>query len=166
MKKSLFLCLVFVFILTGTVIADESFKGFGVYLDRGSRSNHYIPSGWMGDYGDLKLSEGCTDNPYSGKTCIKISYSAEGKQGAGWAGIYWQFPPNNWGEQRGGFDLTGAQKLTFWARGEQGGEQIIEFKMGGITGTYSDSDSTSIGPINLETEWKQYTQIRKLVSSR
>ncbi|RKY34931.1 MAG: hypothetical protein DRP78_05960, partial [Candidatus Omnitrophota bacterium] len=74
----------------------------------------------MGDYGDIKYSEACKDNPYSGKTCIKITYTAEAKQGANWSGIYWQWPPNNWGEKRGGYDLTGAAKLSFWARGEKG----------------------------------------------
>ena len=58
---------------------------------------------------------------------------------------------------KGGFDLTGASKLTFWARGEKGGEQIMEFKMGGLTGTYSDSDSASIGPVELTADWKQYS---------
>ncbi|MCM8813938.1 MAG: hypothetical protein NC924_08420 [Candidatus Omnitrophica bacterium] len=136
---------------------ENGFKGFGIYFDRGDRRNHYLPSGWMGDYGDIKYSESWTENPYSGKTCIRIDYSAEAKQGAGWAGIYWQFPPNNWGTQQGGFDLTGAKKLTFWARGDKGGEQIIEFKIGGITGTYSDTDSASVGPVTLSPEWQQYT---------
>jgi len=142
---------------SGSVNSAEDFKGFGVYIDRGSKQNHYIPSGWMGDYGDIKHNESWKENPHSGKTCIKITYTAEGKQGANWAGIYWQWPPNNWGEKKGGYDLTGAKKLTFWARGEKGKEEIIEFKMGGITGTYSDSDSASIGPISLTADWKQYT---------
>jgi len=133
------------------------FEPFAVYVDRSSRENHYIASGWMGDYGDIRISEGEKENPYSGTTCIKITYTAEGNQGAGWAGLYWQWPPNNWGERKGGFDLTGATKLTFWARGENGGEQIMEFKMGGLTGTYSDSDSATIGPVELTLEWTQYT---------
>jgi hypothetical protein len=31
-------------------------------------------------------------------------------------------------------------KLTFWARGEKGGERIEEFKIGEIKGVYSDSE--------------------------
>jgi hypothetical protein len=115
---------------------EKQFSGFGVYIDRGDKKNHYVGSGWMGDYGDIKFSESEKENPHSGKTCIKIIYTAEGKQGANWAGIYWQWPPNNWGEKKGGFDLTGAKKLTFWARGAKGKEQIVEFKMGGLTGTF------------------------------
>jgi hypothetical protein len=56
-----------------------------------------------------------------------------------------------------GFDLSKATKLTFWARGAKGGERIEEFKVGGIMGEYSDSDSTSISPVILTPEWTQYT---------
>ena len=49
---------------------------FGVYYDRGNRQNHYIPSGWMGDYGDIKMNDNSKDQPHRGKTCIKFEYSA------------------------------------------------------------------------------------------
>jgi hypothetical protein len=133
------------------------FKGFfNVYTDRVARDNHYVPSGWMGDYGDLRLIENWAGEPHSGKTCIRIEYSAKKSQGSGWAGIYWQNPPNNWGTIKGGYNLTGAKKLTFWARGEKGGE-VAEFKMGGITGEYPDSASASAGVIELTKKWKMYT---------
>ncbi len=137
-------------------VAGE-FKKFHVYADQGYFKNHFIPSGWMGDYGDINYNDSSATNPQSRRTAIKIAYSAARKQGAGWAGIYWQDPANNWGNTKGGFDLSGAKKLTFWARGEKGGEVVTEFKMGGITGQYSDSASSSIGPIVLTPEWKQYT---------
>ena len=130
---------------------------FGVYKDRGNRQNHFIPAGWMGDYGDIKMNENEKQNPHSGKTCIKFTYTAKAKQGANWAGVVWQNPANNWGEKKGGFDISGATKLTFWARGEEGNERIMEFKIGGISGTYADSDSMGIGPIDLTNEWQQYT---------
>lgn len=130
---------------------------FTVYTDKLARGNHYIPSGWMGDYGDIKYNDGWTTNPHSGTSCVKIEYTGQVSQGARWAGIYWQNPANNWGSRQGGYDLTGATRLIFWARGEKGGEVIMEFKTGGITGEYSDSDSASIGPVELTKEWKQYT---------
>ena len=76
--------------------------------------------------------------------------------GAGWAGVCWQEPANNWGTLPGGYDLTGAKELVFYARGEKGGEIIAEFKIGGIQGEFSDSTSVSIGPIVLTPEWKEY----------
>lgn len=130
---------------------------FYIYSDRGSVSNHFIASGWMGDYGDLKYDGASKEGPYSGNTCIKISYCACAYQGAHWAGIYWQIPANNWGGIDAGYNLSRAAKFTFWARGKNGGERIEEFKVGGIAGQYSDSDSASIGPIVLNKEWAQYT---------
>ncbi len=130
---------------------------FTVYVDRGFRQNHYVPSGWMGDYGDIKMNDSFKEQPHNGKSCIKFTYTAQMKQGAGWTGVIWQNPANNWGEKKGGFDLSEAKKLTFWAKGEAGNERIMEFKMGGIGGAYSDSDSIGIGPIDLTNEWKQYS---------
>ncbi len=130
---------------------------FYVYSDKGSRFNHYVPSGWMGDYGDLKLDDGNKEGPKSGTTAIKWVYTGEAKNGANWAGAFWQHPANNWGSRDGGYDLNGYKRLTFWARGSKGGEKIAEFKVGGITGEFMDSDSMSVGPIELTKDWKQYT---------
>jgi len=133
-----------------------SFKIFPVYTDGRSPDNHYIASGYMGDHSDIKIDASSFDNPHSGTTCIKIVYTNDVSQGARWGGVHWQNPANNWGDRQGGFDLTGATKLTFWARGEYGGERIEEFKIGGITGMYSDSDVAGIGPVLLTAEWKKY----------
>lgn len=130
---------------------------FYVYAEKGARVNHFAPSGWMGDYGDIKLNDGSTDNCVDGRTCIKVGYSGKGTQGANWAGMFWQHPPNNWGDKPGGYDLKDYKRLTFWARGEKGGEVINEFKVGGITGEHGDSDAQVIGPITLEKTWKKYT---------
>jgi len=180
MKKSLVLAGVVLFVLTiagaliltgcakkeevvieeleekGGIRAVKEFKVFYVYSDKRSPNNHYIPSGWMGDYGDIKFNDMYMENPYSGTSCIRIEHIPRRSQGAGWIGIYWQNPANNWGYKKAGFDLTGARKLTFWARGEKGGEVISEFKMGGITGEFSDTASAGIGPAILTKEWKQY----------
>jgi hypothetical protein len=141
---------------TGGTSQKPQTMPYGVYVDQGGKDNHYIPSGWMGDYGDLKINPGCTENPKAGKNCLSITYNAKMAQGAGWTGIFWQHPANNWGDKAGGYNLTGAKKLTFWARGAKGGEKIAEFKMGGITGEYPDTDSAGIGPVELTQDWKQY----------
>jgi len=133
-----------------------AFKAFKIYSDANSPDNHFAPSGWMGDWGDIKLNVSDMSNPHSGSTAIKITYTAQKTKAANWAGIYWQNPPNNWGNQEGGYDLTGASKLSFWARGEKGGEKIEEFRSGGIPGEYADSDVAGIGPIVLTSEWKKY----------
>jgi len=136
--------------------AVKDFKVFNIYTDKSSPGNHYIPSGWMGDFSDIKINDRCMDDAHSGTTCVKVEYLPRRSQGAGWMGIYWQNPANNWGSKKSGFDLTGAKELVFWARGEKGGEIISEFKMGGITGEFSDSDSAGIGPAMLTQDWKEY----------
>ena len=134
---------------------------FVVYLDKGARENHYIPSGHMGDYGDIKMNDQSLDNPHSGSSCIQFVYSAKASQGNSWAGVYWLFPANNWGAKKGGFDLTGMTKLTFWARGQKGGEVIQKFGVGGVgidkDVPYPDSTVVESQPIELTDAWKQYT---------
>jgi len=131
---------------------------FYVYADTNSLDNHFIPSGWMPATAslDLKMNVAWQDNPFSGDSCVRIEYA--NNSGTRWAGMYWQHPANNWGNTPdAGFDLQGATKLTFWARGEKGGEVVNEFKVGGIvSGEYIDSDSVSIGPIQLSQEWQKY----------
>ncbi|MBP9733148.1 MAG: hypothetical protein KBD07_02085 [Candidatus Omnitrophica bacterium] len=141
----------------GPAVENGVFRPFPIYTDDSSPDNHYFPSGWMGDYADVSFESAYLQNPHSGSTSIRIAYSNKATQGARWTGIYWQNPANNWGNRPGGYDLTGATKLTFWARGDKGGERLEEFKMGGMTGEYSDSDLAGIGPLVLTQEWKQYT---------
>jgi len=130
---------------------------FYIYADRSTIVNHFIPSGYMGDYGDIKYDGASKEDAYLGDTCIKITYNGKAAQGARWAGIFWQNPANNWGSVDAGYDLSKATKLTFWARGVKGGERIEEFKVGGIMGEFSDSDSSAVGPVILNKEWTQYT---------
>lgn len=160
MKKLLVVLLAFSFLVPAIARAEDKAAGpkeFVVYLDKNAKDNHYIPSGWMGDTGDIRMNDQSADNPHSGTTSIQFIYSAKQSQGQGWAGAYWQYPANNWGSKKGGFDLTGMTKLTFWARGEKGGEVLQKVMVGGIKGTYPDTVAVEEGPIELTNEWKQYT---------
>ena len=106
----------------------------------------------------LALDEAWTENCHSGKSCIRVEYDLMcSRKDQKWAGIYWLNPANNWGQRKGGFNLTGAQQLTFWARGDKGTEQIQEFTIGGIMGNYPDTDIAVIGPVILSGEWRRYT---------
>jgi hypothetical protein len=160
MKKLVIMGLITVCFLAPAFAQEEAAskaKEFKVYVDKNSRDNHYIPSGYMGDYGDIKSNDQSVENPHSGTTCMQFTYSAKKSNNQGWAGIYWQNPANNWGSKKGGFDLSGMTKLTFWARGAKGGEVIQKFVIGGIGGTYPDSTSVEMGPVELTDTWKQYT---------
>lgn len=127
---------------------------FTVFDEKGSTNNHYIASGWMGTTQGIKMDEGWTANPHGGKTCLRFEYSEK----ADWAAIAWQDPANDWGDQPGGWNLTGAKKLKFWARGDKGGE-VVSFKFGvlGADKTYSDSATGAINDIKLTGKWQEYT---------
>ena len=140
-------------------IQEKPFPKFIVYQDKSS-PNRYIPSGYMPTGECIKMDEGWQQDCHEGKTCVKVIYDVScSLQGRHWAGVYWLNPADNWGDKKGGYNLTGATKLVFWAKGAKGGEQIAEFKIGGvgISREYPDSDTATIGPAILSKEWKQYT---------
>jgi len=138
------------------VIKQEEDMPFYVYENNNSKKNHCVASGWMGDHGAVKINPACRNLPYAGDTCIELNYTGEPTQGSGWVGVFWQNPENNWGSKDGGFNLSKAKKLSIMARGAKGGE-MLEFKIGGITGQFPDSDTVGIGPVTLTNEWKEYT---------
>lgn len=116
----------------------------------------FHPSGWMGDgaSGIQFLSLRNESSLMEGKDIIAIRI--EYQQGPkGWTGIYWQYPDGNWGEKPG-FNLSGAKRISFYAKGERGGE-IVEFKAGGISsGKYKDTFMKSTGKQKLTNNWKKY----------
>ena len=114
----------------------------------------FKPSGWMGTISAISMDES-TERPHSGDTCLKIGFQPAGDV---WAGIYWQYPLNNWGDYSG-YRLLGASKLVFWARGERGGEKA-EFKVGGISDRskrYRDSfGPLTSGVLTLSAQWERH----------
>jgi hypothetical protein len=114
----------------------------------------WSPSGWMGSVDSIELDEGCKDNPHSGATCIKVTFTDPKK----WGGIVWQNPPENWGDNPGGVDLTGAKELVVWARGEKGGEKV-SLKVGGLGRDKPYFDTAAVGRenVHLSKDWKRYT---------
>ena len=122
-----------------------------VVYDEGNTLGAYVPSGWMGDSQAIKLDTQATVQPKTGKTCLQCEFI----QADGWGGVVWQNPENDWGDKVGGLDLTAAKKLTFWVRGDQGGE-IVKFGFGliGRDKKYYDTAKKEM-EVRLETEWKQ-----------
>jgi exo-beta-1,3-glucanase (GH17 family) len=132
---------------------------FAVYTDGADPANHYVPSGHMGDLTAVTMDQFWAGNPHDGTTCIRVAYSGPMPGGMGWAGVYWQNPVNNWGAVPGptGYNLSRASRLTFWARGQAGGE-LVHFLVGGITGTHGDSLQPKIEKVlALSTTWQQVT---------
>ncbi len=122
-----------------------------------SLSVDFTPSGWMGDGGKggefLKTDPTSADVEGTTRAATCFSYT---RGNVGWAGVYWQHPENNWGDSPG-VDLTGAEEITFYARGANGGE-IVEFLSGGIRGKkHEDSYRASTGKVALGKQWSKYS---------
>jgi len=146
---------------------QEDKTSFYVYKDADFSGNHYKPTGYMGDCGDIQINEAYENAPHSGKTCIRVMYSAKGKSPNNcnysppckWAGVYWQEPPNNWGTEElmkgRGLDLSPYNRLIFWAKADK--KCTIEFKVGGISQRYGDSLlSPRSTVVNLTNNWQQF----------
>lgn len=130
--------------------------------------NRFYPTGYMGDgeaHGAkaIELDLASTVSPHSAPHCVRIRYVPKNQA---WAGVYWhnhagtKASPGNWGERPGAdFSGKGYRALSFWARGEKGGE-VVEFKTGGIDAEgkkHRDSFGASLGRKTLTRKWKRYT---------
>ena len=162
---------------------DKYHKTFDVYTDVGSGGNHFPVKAKMWGYGAhemIEMDECLTEAPQlhqKSATYIKATFKPQ--SGNSWGGFYFmngvflpgaQEPQQNWGDYpNAGFNLTGATKLTFFARGEKGGEQV-EFFVGGIgwpDKPYKESlskvstDYVTLvfhsSYVTLSKEWKKYT---------
>ncbi len=125
-----------------------------VVYDEASRERPaYVPTGWMGNHKAVRLTPDAAEEPHAGKTCLKVEYGDKD----GWAGVVWQSPANDWGERPGGCDLTGAKKLTFWARGAGGGK-AVNFELGLIAKDkpFPDTGHAKLEGVKLTKAWKQY----------
>ncbi len=135
---------------------DESPRGVPtslplvVYGDA-AQGEPYVPSGYMGSAGSVTMNPASTKSPYAGATCLEVTYAAAGD----WAGVVWQSPANDWGDADGGFDLNGAQTLSFWVRGGQGGE-AVKFGYGllGRDKAFYDTDKDEV-ELTLTQDWQQ-----------
>lgn len=113
----------------------------------------FTPSGWMGKTDAIAMDANSTDKPKAGATCMKCEF----KSPTNFGGVVWQSPADDWGDKEGGHDFTGATKLTWWARGAEGGEKV-EFKFGILDQQKKFFDTANGATVvTLTPEWKQYS---------
>lgn len=126
---------------------------FTVYGDD-AKNDVYVPSGYMGNAEAISMELQHAEAPHSGATCLKATYNSTGA----WGGVLWQSPAEDWdGLKPGGANLTGANYLEFWARGEKGGE-VVNFVFGVLDGTqpYRDTAKGEMKSVELTDVWKKY----------
>jgi hypothetical protein len=132
--------------------------------------NVYAPSGFMGDgmmvgivtmvpakVGDSKDCNGQRSSAGAVGICHQVTYAPHPTGGMGWAGVFWQYPANNWGTKPGFTIAPGATQVTFSAKGQKGGEKVT-FLAGGIGSgmQYADSLKASADTV-LTAQWATYS---------
>ncbi len=141
----------------GTIPTSDKDRGLPIDLPLtlyGDEMNGtpFVPAGYMGEVAAIAMNEQAATQPHSGTTCLKVTYNQQG----GWGGVVWQSPANDWGDKPGGYDLSSAAALTFWARGQKGGERV-KFGYGLIDRNKPYFDTAKAETeVTLSTEWKQY----------
>jgi len=89
--------------------------------------------------------------------CHKFTYTptAIAAGGLSWAGVYWQYPANNWGTSPGKRIAQGATKVTFYAASDVA-NTVVTFIVG-MTMTVPYTDPVKIEfPIALTTTMSPY----------
>ena len=121
-----------------------------VYRD--GTAETFWPSAVMGETDKVAYDLSSVAGPYEGDFCFEWRVLP----GDSWAAIGWVEPANDWGTLPGGYDLTGARRLSFSARGAVGGEQAT-VGIGVIReGEYADTMHERM-PIRLSTDWQQFS---------
>jgi hypothetical protein len=92
--------------------------------------------------------------PGAAGLCYTLSWYVPAS--ADWAGLYWQWPANNWGTEACKSVPPGATKVVFQAAGAVGGETVT-FEVGGIHGAVSADSFVSQSVVTLTTSWKQFS---------
>ena len=127
-----------------------------------------IPAGWMSGRGGPESFTSLGASPigcHTDSDCLQVTYNP----GGAWGGIFWwplscgeSGTPDAWDRVTGGTcginvlevgNLSVVNRLTFWARGDQGGE-VVEFKIGAVD--VLPSPGRSLGKVTLTRTWKQH----------
>jgi hypothetical protein len=157
-------------------VMDKYHRTFDVYTDLSEAGNHFVALGRMTSAGGenyVAIDPGFRSGCFSGVTCIENRFYSSGDNWGGWYFMNGVLegeevqPKLNWGDYpNAGLDLTGATKLTFYAKGKAGGERVEFFAFGvgrdAISGEplspYPDSSpKISLNYITLTTSWTKYT---------
>ncbi len=157
-----------------TVLADTLWaeqQQLFIYKDFADSENHYTQKSkiwWNDESLVFDMDENWRDDPYSGFSCIRCSQMIETDDWGGWMFLSGMLPEgssvpvlNDGSTPEQGLDLSGVQELRFYARGENGDEQVSFFTCGYGEAdprvAYPDSAGQHIlGPVTLTQEWQEY----------
>jgi hypothetical protein len=113
----------------------------------------FVPSGFMGDNTGVTMGNDCPMRAPSARGACHTAAWTPTASSPGWAGVFWQYPENNWGTLPGREIEPGATAVSFYAWSEQGGE-VVEFGTGYAV---EDGFAQSSGQITLTDSPVEYT---------
>ena len=138
---------------------DMYHKGASIYGE--PEFAEYYPT-IIGDQKAISINPAFKKNPRFGASSLRIGISPDIYPRDGWAGVYFLYPEGNWGRYPGR-NLTGAKKISLWARADWPIE--VELTAGGVNRTnQKDPDLAQFdsfgplktGPIEITRTWKNY----------
>ncbi|MDR1210131.1 MAG: terpene cyclase/mutase family protein [Clostridiales bacterium] len=144
----------------------ESDKLLYVYKDFVDGGNNFTQKAWIGDsLSDVPAMDEAAAGRL-GTTGISAELDFRNHSWGGYMFVNGVLsagetePKLDFGARDAGLDLTGASKLTFYAKGEKGGERV-EFFMGGlgrdVCAAFADSTAkVSTGYVTLTREWTRF----------
>jgi hypothetical protein len=145
-----------------TAVMDRCHLTFDVYTDVGSGCNHFMVRARFNN--SSAIDDAYTGTVHSGATSISNTFYGTGSTWDGWSfqnGVLLSGsnqPLPNWGTYpNAGYDLSGATALTFWARGDKGGERVEFFTFAINTGAYHNSAPKRTTYVTLTNTWRLYT---------
>ncbi len=124
---------------------------FYVYKD--GEELPYFPSAYMGNHKDITVDIKNKTHVHSGDASLMVGYN----EAHNWYGLGLVNPANDWGEILGGYDISGAETFSFWAKASKKGViATIGFGLIGKDKPFPDTAKKSI-EVKLTTKWKKYT---------
>lgn len=104
----------------------------------------------------IRLEKAEPTQAHSPPDAWRIEFDEKG----GFAGICWKNRAGNEGEAPGDdLSAAGYRRITFWAKGEAGGE-VVEFRAGGLGNVktrYRETFDVTAGKLKLGTSWTEYS---------
>ena len=126
---------------------------FYVFKDYGSLENHFLKLDKLGDHDSIYTQKDFNNLSPAGGSSLEVVYDPRGYETHYASTISWVVSED---ESQQVYDLNGAGRLVFYARGKNGAE-IAQFELGSISLDSNALSAASSGPILLDNTWREYS---------
>jgi hypothetical protein len=152
-KAFLFINLLALLFFLGNRNVSGSITEFYVFKDFDSEANHFLKVEKMGDHDSISYREDLNNPSPKDGSSLEVIYGPHGYETHNSSSMSWVVSED---EPKGRYDLSGAKRLVFYARGKYGGE-IVQFNIGSIGVGSQRLSTASSGPIVLSDKWREYS---------